>query len=302
MSIPSLIEMLKAGVHFGHQSSRWHPKMQPYIFGTRNNVHIVDVEKTAEQLERATAFAGAIASRGGTVLFVGTKPQAQDIVEKYAKACSMPYVNTRWLGGTLTNFPQLQRLIRHYLDLKDKAAKGELKKYTKFEQVQFDREIAELEGKIGGISTLTRLPDALFILDARHEKTAVREAQTVGVPMIALVDTNVNPMGIKIVIPGNDDAVGSLDLVCRTLADAIGDGKAKAAADAKAAIEARQSAEEVVTLSETSKATVEDLDDAVKDELAQKAGEEKGSKIEVKPSPSTGSGLRKGGSAFGGKK
>jgi small subunit ribosomal protein S2 len=273
--MPSLLEMLKAGVHFGHQSSRWHPKMKPFIYGERGGVHIIDVEKTAAKLEQALAFVTEIAARGGSVVFLGTKRQAQPIVEEYAKACGMPYINTRWLGGTLTNFAQIQRIIRHYLDLKDKSAKGELKKYTKLEQLQFAREIEELEGKIGGISTLTKLPDALFILDARHEKTAVREAMTMGVTMIALVDSNVNPKGIRFVIPGNDDAIGSLEMVTKLVSGAITEGKAKAIATAKAATDIRKSAEDDVKLAESSKAVVEDIDDATKEELAAKAAEQK---------------------------
>jgi small subunit ribosomal protein S2 len=228
MNIPSVVDMLKAGVHFGHQSSRWHPKMKPFLFGVRSGVHVINVEKTQEQLEKALAVASDIASKGGVVLFVGTKRQAQEVVANAAKACSMPYVNVRWLGGTLTNWPQISRLIKHYLDLKDKREKGELRKYTKLEQLNFDREIAELDEKIGGISTLTRMPDALFILDARNEKTAVREAQTVKVPVIALVDSNVSPVGVTHVIPGNDDAVGSLTMIADLMAAAIKEGKAKA--------------------------------------------------------------------------
>ncbi len=174
--MPSIEDMLKAGVHFGHQSAKWHPKMRPFIFGIRQGVHVIDVEKTQAQLEKAMHFVTEVVARGGNVLLVGTKSQAQDIIAKYGKECGMPYVNVRWLGGTLTNFPQIQRLIRHYLDLKEKREKGELRKYTKLEQLQFDREIAELDEKIGGISTMTRLPDAVFILDARTEKTVVREA------------------------------------------------------------------------------------------------------------------------------
>ena len=279
MQIPSVIDMLKAGVHFGHQSSRWHPKMKPFIFGVRGGVHIIDVEKTQAQLESTLAFVAEIAARGGNILFVGTKRQAQSIIEAYAKDAGMPYITTRWLGGTLTNFGQLQRLIRHYLDLKDKTAKGELKKYTKLEQLQFSREIEELDEKIGGLSTLTRLPDALFIVDARTEKTAVREATTMGVPMVALVDSNVNPTGIAYVIPGNDDAIGSIDLVAKLIAEAIKEGKAKAIASAKAAAE-RKSAEDDVKLTEQSKGLVDDLDDAMKDKLAAEAAEGKTDKKE----------------------
>ena len=278
--IPTLIEMLKAGVHFGHQSSRWHPKMKPFIYGERGGVHIIDVEKTQTQLETALTFVSDIVARGGTIVFVGTKRQAQPIVEECAKEVGMPYINTRWLGGTLTNFAQIQRLIRHYLDLKDKQAKGELKKYTKLEQLQFSREIEELDGKIGGLSTLTKLPDALFILDARHEKTAVREATTMGVTMVALVDSNVNPRGIRYVIPGNDDAVGSIEMVTKLIAEAVKDGKAKAIASAKAAADVRKNAEDDVKLAESSKAVVDDLDDATKEELAVKAA---AGKAEAKP-------------------
>lgn len=280
--MPSLLEMLKAGVHFGHQSSRWHPKMKSFIYGERGGVHIIDVEKTSAKLEQALAFVTDTVARGGSVVFLGTKRQAQPIVEQYAKEAGMPYINTRWLGGTLTNFAQMQKIIRHYLDLKDKSAKGELKKYTKLEQLQFAREIEELDGKIGGLSTLTKLPDALFILDARHEKTAVREATTMGVTMVALVDSNVNPKGIRFVIPGNDDAVGSLDMVTRLMAEAVKEGKAKALANAKAAMDIRKNAEEDVKVTAKSMAVVEDLDDATKEELAVKAGKEKSEAVPEK--------------------
>lgn len=275
--LPGILEMLKAGVHFGHQSSKWHPKMKPFIYGVRSGVHIIDVEKTAEELEKSLAYVTDIVAKGGSILFVGTKRQAQEIVAKYGKEAGMPYVNVRWLGGTLTNFPQIQRLIRHYLDLKDKREKGELRKYTKLEQLQFDREIAELDEKIGGISTMTRLPDALFILDARTEKTAVREAMSMNVPVVALVDSNVNPVGVKYVIPGNDDATASLDLITKLVAEAVKAGKTKAATVRAEAIAkaARPSAEDDVKVSEKSKEVVDELDDKVKEELAAKAREAK---------------------------
>ncbi len=282
IKMPSLLEMLKAGVHFGHQSSRWHPKMKPFIYGERGGVHIIDVEKTVTKLEQAMQYVTEVAARGGVVVFLGTKRQAQPIVEKYAKECNMPYINTRWLGGTLTNFVQIQKIIRHYLDLKDKSNKGELKKYTKLEQLQFSREIEELEGKIGGISTLTKLPDVVFILDARHEKTAVREATTLGINMVALVDSNVNPKGIRFVIPGNDDAVGSIEMVTRLIAEAIKEGKDKAVATAKATADIRKNAEDEVKVTASSQAVVEDIDDAVKEELANKAGKEKANAPEKK--------------------
>lgn len=275
MKIPSPLEMLKAGVHFGHQSAKWHPKMKPYIYGERGGVHIINVEKTAEQLEKALNYVGNTVARGGSILFVGTKRQAQDVIAKYATECGMPYVNVRWLGGTLTNYGQLQRLIKHYLDLKDKREKGELKKYTKLEQLQFDREIAELDEKIGGLSTLTRVPDALFILDARHEKTAVREAQAMKVPMIALVDSNVNPGGIDYVIPGNDDAVNSLDLITKLIAGAVKEGKTKAASEAQAAAQVRKQLEEEVRVSAEAKEVVDELDNKIKEEMAKQKKAEK---------------------------
>lgn len=268
MKIPSSLEMLKAGVHFGHQSSKWHPKMKPYIFGERGGVHIINVEETAAKLDEALKFVTSTVARGGTILFVGTKRQAQEIVAKYAVDCAMPYVNARWLGGTLTNYAQLQRLIRHYLDLKDKREKGELKKYTKLEQLQFDREIEELDEKIGGLSTLTRVPDALFVLDARHEKTAVREARAMKVPMIALVDSNVNPSGIEYVIPGNDDAVNSIDMIAKLVAGAVKEGKSKAASEAQAAAQVRKTLEEEVRVSAEAKEVVDELDNKIKEELA----------------------------------
>ncbi|MBI1908244.1 30S ribosomal protein S2 [Candidatus Uhrbacteria bacterium] len=275
MKLPELLEMLKAGVHFGHQSSRWHPKMAEYIYGVRGGVHVIDLEKTLAQLERALTYVENVVARGGSIMFVGTKRQAQDIVAKYAQECGMPYVNTRWLGGTFTNFPQIQRLIKQYLDLKDKTEKGELKKYTKLEQLQFSRKIEELEDKIGGISTMTRLPEAVFMLDARHDKTAVREALATKVKIVALCDSNVNPTGISYVIPANDDAIGSLDLMASLVAEAVKSGKAKAVAATRAAAEARQSAEDEVKLSDKSKATVDDLDDAMKEKLVAEAQEEK---------------------------
>ncbi len=275
MKIPSPLEMLKAGVHFGHQSSRWHPKMKPYIFGIRGGVHIIDVEKTAEKLEVAKKFVAQVVAKGGTVLFVGTKRQAQAVTAKYAKEANMPFVDVRWLGGTLTNFGQLQRLIRHYLDLKDKREKGELRKYTKLEQLQFDREIAELDEKIGGLSTMNRLPDIIFILDARHEKTVVKEAITMKVPIVGLIDSNVNPTGIAYVIPGNDDAIGSLELIASQIADAVKEGKSKAANEARAAAEVRKAVDEEVKLSEKSQEAVDELDNKMKDKLASEEIEQK---------------------------
>lgn len=276
MKLPELLDMLKAGVHFGHQSSRWHPKMKPYIYGIRGGVHVMDLEKTRAQLEKTANYVENLVARGGSVMFVGTKRQAQDIVAKYAQQCGMPFVNTRWLGGTFTNFPQIQRLIKTYLDLKDKTEKGELKKYTKLEQLQFSRQIVELEEKIGGISTMTRLPEAVFMMDARHDKTAVREALAMKVKIIAICDSNVNPVGIDYVVPANDDAVGSLDIVASVIAAAVEAGKAKAvAARNAAAAPQRGNAEDDVKVVATAKEMVDDLDDAMKEKIVAEKQENK---------------------------
>lgn len=229
--MPSIVEMLQAGVHFGHQTSRWHPKMKNFIFGSRGGIHIVDLEKTQQMLPDALAFVKSVAARGGNVLFVGTKRQAQPIIEKYAKACGMPYVTQRWLGGTLTNFAQLKITLRRLRSLKDQREKGELKKYTKKEQIILDREIEEMERKVGGIQMLERPPEAIFVVDIRTEKTAVDEANVTGTKVVAVCDTNVNPSGVDYVIPANDDAVKSIEMMTRLVSEAVQEG----AADAKRA-------------------------------------------------------------------
>lgn len=228
-TLPSLVDMLKSGMHFGHTTSRWHPKMAPFIFGVRQGVHIINLEKTQEAIAQAMEFLKGVASRGGVILFVGTKLQAKAPVKKYAQACGMPYVENRWLGGTLTNFGQIKQTLKRMKMLKDQRDKGELKKYTKKEQLMISREIEEMEEKFGGIQDVTRTPDAVFIVDVKTEKTAVQEAIVTGIPIVALCDTNVNPAGITKVIPGNDDAVKAIELVCRLACDAIKDGKAAAA-------------------------------------------------------------------------
>lgn len=224
--LPSLEEMLKAGVHFGHKTSRWHPKMSEFIFGARQGVHIVDLEKTQEELEKTLNVVKGIASRGGIIMFVGSKRQAQAIVVKAAEDCGMPHVTERWLGGTITNFGQLNKSLKRLKTLKEKRDKGELRKYTKREQLMLSREIEEMEFKLGGIQHLEKIPDAIFVVDARNEKTAVQEAKVVGVKVIALVDTNVNPKNVDHIIPGNDDSVKSIQMICDLVAEAIKEGKA----------------------------------------------------------------------------
>lgn len=276
--LPSVLEMLKAGVHFGHRTSRWHPKMEQYIFGSRSGVHIIDVEKTLVILEKTIAMVEELVSRDGVIMFVGTKKQATDLVEKVARDCGMPYVNTRWLGGTFTNFTEIQRLVKKYIDLKDKREKGELKKYTKLEQLMFDREIEELEGKIGGLGEFKKLPDAIFVLDIRHDKTAVQEARIRGVKVIGICDTNVNPDMADVVIPANDDSIGSLTLISKLIGEAVKAGKNKAkTAAVDAAIKVTKvnapKIEEEVDVTEDAKEAVLDLDIKMKEQLAREEQE-----------------------------
>jgi len=222
--IPDLLTMLKSGVHFGHQQGKRHPKMEPYIFTAKSGVHIINLEKTQEKLEEALEFTKRIVSNGGTILFLGTKKQAQPIVTKYAKEVNMPYITERWLGGTFTNFFEVSRLVKKFTELKKKKSSGQLDKYTKKEQLEFDREIEKLDKMVGGIESLSRIPDAIFVVDVKKEKTAVSEAVKKNIPVIAMCDTNVNPQNISYVIPANDDAVKSIELITGLIAEAVKEG------------------------------------------------------------------------------
>lgn len=218
--------MLQAGVHFGHRESRWHPKMKPFIFGSRNGIHIVDLEKTLGKLDEALNYVRDLTARGGVILFLGTKRQARDIVKKYAEECGAPYISGRWLGGTLTNYGEVMNLVRHFNDLKAKQAAGALSKYTKKEQSNFAKEIEDLEEKVGGIKNVVRPPDAIFVIDLMKEKTAVAEAITRKIPIVALTDTNVNPEIVAYPIPSNDDAVKTIELMTKLVAEAVKEGRA----------------------------------------------------------------------------
>ncbi len=225
MQIPSVVELLQAGVHFGHQKSRWHPKMKPYIFAERGGVYIIDLEKTAVKLEQATTFVTELVAKGGTVLFVGTKKQGQKIIEKYAKEVGMPFIIERWVGGLFTNFNNVGKLIKKHHELKAKLESGELKKYTKKEQVEFGKEIERLNKMVGGLAGVDRIPDAIFVLDVKREKTAVTEARKRGIPIIGFADVNINPQQLDYPIPANDDAINSIELITRTIAEAVRAGK-----------------------------------------------------------------------------
>lgn len=225
MTDVTLKDLLEAGCHFGHQARRWHPSMKKYIYGERDGVHIFDLAQTKTGLDAAAAFAKATASQGGIILYVGTKRQAQKIVREQATRVGMPYMAQRWLAGMLTNYDELHKRLIRLDSLKAKRAEGQLKKYTKKEQLLFDREIAKLEKFFGGVANLAKKPQALFIVDSHKEDVAVREARKMGVPVIAMVDTNADPAGIEYVIPCNDDADKSIELIVTRITDAIEEGQ-----------------------------------------------------------------------------
>ena len=223
--LPTILEMLQSGVHFGHQISRWHPKMKPFIYGTRNNVHIVNLEKTAEQLTQSCDFMQKVVSTGGTILFLGTKNQVKPILEREAKRCGMPYISEHWIGGFLTNFPIVIKLAKKYKDLVRRKEAGELVKYTKKEQLDFEKEINKLQLMVFGIKDLEKLPEAIFVWDVKSEKTAVKEARVKKVPIIGICDTNTNPEGIDYIIPCNDDATKAIELIITFIANCILEAK-----------------------------------------------------------------------------
>jgi len=220
-----LKNLLDAGCHFGHQAQRWNPKMAPFLYGVRDGVHIFDLAKTKEFLEKAAEFAKEVASKGGKIIFVGTKRQAEAIIKEEALGVKMPFISERWLGGLLTNFDNLKKSIDKLKDLKDKKASGELKKYTKKENILIDREIARLERFFGGLADLKELPAALFVIDVKKEHSALREATKKKIPVIAIVDSNSDPDLVDWVIPANDDAVGSIKLIVSFIAEAVGKGR-----------------------------------------------------------------------------
>jgi len=223
-------ELLEAGVHFGHQTRFWNPKMAPYIFGERSKIHIINLEKTLPLLKEALNFAGSLAAKGGVILFVGTKRAAREAIEQEAKRCGMPYVNHRWLGGMLTNFKTVKQSIRRLRELEEMAQDGTFDRLSKKEALMLRREMEKLERSLGGIKDMKTIPDALFVIDVGHEKIAVKEANKLGVPVIGVVDTNNSLDGVDYVIPGNDDAIRSIQLYCRLMADAILEGKSAVAA------------------------------------------------------------------------
>ena len=238
MSVVSMRELLEAGVHFGHQTRRWNPKMKRFIFAERGGIYIIDLQQTLERLEEAHNFARNLAERGGTILFVGTKKQAQDSVEEQAKRTGMPYVNHRWLGGLLTNWRTISERIEHLHELRRLRDDNQLELLPPKERIAMQSELEKLEANLGGVADMRKQPDAVLVIDLRKEQLAVREARRLGLPIIALVDTNCDPDEADFVIPGNDDAIRSCSLVVRAVADGIAAGKTQATpADFEAAAE-----------------------------------------------------------------
>jgi len=224
MAVVSMKELLEAGVHFGHRTRRWNPKMRPFIFTERSGIHIIDLQQTMQRLNEYAAMIRDISARGGTVLFVGTKRQAQATVQQEADRCGMPYINQRWLGGTLTNWVTIKQRIDYLLQIERRFDGGEFRTLSKKEQLGIQREIEKLNHRIGGLKTMRRLPDLIFIVDINTEDLAVMEANKLKIPTIAMVDTNSNPDLVEYVIPSNDDAIRAVKLIVSVIADSVDDG------------------------------------------------------------------------------
>ena len=236
MAAVSMRDMLEAGVHFGHQTRFWNPKMRPYIFGERNKIHIIDLEKSLPLYSDALSFLGRMAASGGTILFVGTKRAAQECIALEAQRCGMPYVNRRWLGGMLTNYRTVKQSIKRLKDLEALIEEGGLDRVSKKEGLSLQRELGKLERGLGGIKHMDGIPDVQFIIDVGYEKIAVSEAVTLGIPVVAVVDTNNAPDGVDYIIPGNDDAIRSIELYVSGAATAVLEGRESAQLEVAAAV------------------------------------------------------------------
>lgn len=225
MAVISMKALLEAGVHFGHRTRRWNPKMKPYIFTERNGIHIIDLQQTLHRLEEAYALVRDTVKDGGTVLFAGTKKQAQETIRQEADRAGMPFVNQRWLGGTLTNYRTIRQRIDYMSGINQRKARGELDRLPKKEVLDIEREMIKLDRRIGGLTTMMRPPNILFVSDTHHEELAIKEARTLGIPIIAMVDTNSDPDPIDYPIPSNDDAIRAIKLIAGKIADAVIEGR-----------------------------------------------------------------------------
>jgi small subunit ribosomal protein S2 len=225
MAVVTMRQLLEAGVHFGHQTRRWNPKMKRYIFGERNGIYILDLNQTLTGIEKAYVYVRDLVAGGGTILFIGTKKQTQDPISRYADDCGMPYINERWLGGMLTNFNTISGRVKKLQELERMRAVGDFDAMPKKEALMLTRELEKLQRNLGGIRNMNKLPDAVFIIDTKKEHIGVTEANKLGLPIVAVVDTNCDPDLIDYVIPGNDDAIRAGSLLCRVIADAVKEGQ-----------------------------------------------------------------------------
>lgn len=226
MAVVTMRQLLEAGVHFGHQTRRWNPKMKRFIYGERNGIYIIDLNQTLTRVEMAYNFVRDTVADGGTVMFVGTKKQAQDPVARYARESGMPFVNERWLGGMLTNFSTISSRVRKMQDYERMKSAGDFEAMPKKEALLLSRELEKLQRNLSGIRDIAKLPDIVFVVDTKKEHIAVKEANRLGIPVVAVVDTNCDPDAVQYVIPGNDDAIRSAELMCRAVAEAVKEGKA----------------------------------------------------------------------------
>ncbi|HJM82276.1 MAG TPA: 30S ribosomal protein S2 [Nitrospinota bacterium] len=277
----TLKEMMEAGLHFGHQTRRWNPKMQKYIFGARNGIYIVDLEKTIDLFKRAQKFFRDIAAKGGTVLFIGTKSQGSTIIEEEAKRCNMPYVNERWLGGMLTNFETIKTSVGRLRELDGMQKDGSFKVLAKKEAIRLQKEMDKLERYLGGIKDMKDLPQAIFVVDTKKERIALAEAFKLGIPVAAIVDTNCDPDGIEFVIPGNDDAAKAIKLITFAIADAIKDGCLESEMRKKTLAEEKIR----VTEAKREKDAVKKKEEAEKNEKPTDKGARPNSGVEEKAKP-----------------
>ena len=265
MSEPGVPELLKAGLHFGHRTRRWNPRMRPYIHGEHDGIHIIDLLQTEHLLAEARRFAGEVAGKGGSILFVGTKKQARDSVKEWADRCGMPYVNQRWLGGLLTNFHTMSKRIDRLHDLRTLADGGQLDLLPTKERMARESELSKLEYNLGGVRDMKRLPEAVFVIDLKTEAIAVAEAKRLRLPIIGLVDSNVDPVPVDFPVPGNDDAIRSCSLVTSTIGEAV----AEAAGNFRAAEEKRRAEEEAKRQREAEERAAREAEDAARREAQE---------------------------------
>lgn len=273
--LPSLQELLEAGVHFGHQVRRGHPRMRPYIYGARDGVHVIDLTQSEKYLKEACEYVYKLGTDGGILLFVGTKKQAQPIVEESAKRLETPYMMQRWIGGFLTNFEEISKNIKKLKEFQEQKSKGELSKYTKKEQLLIERKMDKLSQDFAGVMDLSKLPDAIFVIDTVMEKVAVREANKMGIPVVAIADSNSDPTLINYLVPGNDDAIKSIKILTEAIADAYEQGKK----DAKVASEKRAEKEKVELEEKTAQQLAEEVAEA-EEKMEKEALKEASRKID----------------------